>query len=235
MQTFPAWLHVLAVIFLAASAASAAVVVLDILVAGHRQAMWIMDVVWPVTALWSGPFGLYAYVRWGRAGEASAVMKAKQEHDEPPNRKQPFAVLTAKGATHCGSGCTLGDIAAELLILVIPLSLFGKKIFGAWVYDYVLAFSLGIVFQYFTVKPMRGLSVKDGLKQAVKADTLSLTAWQVGMYGWMAIATFLLFGHELSKSTPVFWFMMQIAMFFGFATSYPVNWWLLKRGVKEPM
>jgi Domain of unknown function (DUF4396) len=29
--------------------------------------------------------------------------------------------------------------------------------------------------------------------------------------------------------------MMQVAMFFGFATSYPVNWLLLKRGVKEAM
>ena len=27
--------------------------------------------------------------------------------------------------------------------------------------------------------------------------------------------------------------MMQIAMGFGFLTSYPVNWWLIKHGVKE--
>ena len=33
---------------------------------------------------------------------------------------------------------------------------------------------------------MRNLSVGEGLVQAVKADTLSLTAWQVGMYGFMA-------------------------------------------------
>jgi hypothetical protein len=29
--------------------------------------------------------------------------------------------------------------------------------------------------------------------------------------------------------------MMQIAMLFGFVTSYPVNWWLLKAGLKEKM
>jgi hypothetical protein len=29
------------------------------------------------------------------------------------------------------------------------------------------------------------------------------------MYGWMAIAVFLIFGHELEKTDPVFWFMMQ--------------------------
>jgi hypothetical protein len=29
--------------------------------------------------------------------------------------------------------------------------------------------------------------------------------------------------------------MMQIAMIAGFATSYPVNWWLITTGVKEKM
>lgn len=29
--------------------------------------------------------------------------------------------------------------------------------------------------------------------------------------------------------------MMQIAMSFGFLTSYPVNWWLLRSGLKEKM
>ena len=29
--------------------------------------------------------------------------------------------------------------------------------------------------------------------------------------------------------------MMQIAMMFGFMSSYPVNWWLIRRGVKEAM
>ena len=29
--------------------------------------------------------------------------------------------------------------------------------------------------------------------------------------------------------------MMQIAMLFGFATSYSVNWWLIQLGIKEKM
>jgi hypothetical protein len=55
------------------------------------------------------------------------------------------------------------------------------------------------------------------------------------MCGWMAVAVFAIFGHELDKTGPVFWFMMQIAMLAGFATSYPVNAWLLKAGIKESM
>jgi hypothetical protein len=29
--------------------------------------------------------------------------------------------------------------------------------------------------------------------------------------------------------------MMQLAMLVGFAVSYPVNWWLLRRGITEAM
>ncbi|MFW6061798.1 MAG: DUF4396 domain-containing protein [Planctomycetota bacterium] len=64
-------------------------------------------------------------------------------------------------------------------------------------------------------------------------------AGQVGMYGWMAIACFAIFlpiwNHKLHADSWEFWFMMQIAMLFGFATSYPVNWWLLKKNIKERM
>ena len=86
---------------------------------------------------------------------------------------------------------------------------------------------------------MRGLSFRDGIIAALKADTLSLTAWQIGMYGFMAVAYFGLFQHSLGVKLQTnsfeFWFMMQIAMVFGFLTSYPVNWWLIKRGIKEKM
>jgi hypothetical protein len=199
------------------------------------QHMWIMNVVWPVTALYSGPLGLWAYFRWGTLSTHHAVMQAKQRGEEPPGKKKPFWQMVAIGATHCGSGCTLGDIVAESFLILVPLTLFGKPIFAGWALDYVLALLFGVAFQYFTIKPMRHLSPGEGLKQALKADFLSLTAWQIGMYGWMAIATFAIFHHELPKTGRLFWFEMQIAMLCGFLTSYPVNWWLLKSGIKEKM
>jgi len=79
----------------------------------------------------------------------------------------------------------------------------------------------------------------EGIWAAVKADTLSLTAWQIGMYGFMAFAYFYLFrdllGTSLQVNTVEFWFMMQIAMICGFMTAYPINWWLIRTGVKEKM
>jgi hypothetical protein len=42
-------------------------------------------------------------------------------------------------------------------------------------------------------------------------------------------------GIRLSKTDPIFWFIIQIAMLAGFLTSYPVNWWLPRAGIKEKM
>ncbi len=36
-------------------------------------------------------------------------------------------------------------------------------------------------------------------------------------------------------NTPEFWFAMQAAMLAGFCTAYPVNWLLIRAGVKEKM
>ena len=242
---FPLWLHILSIVTLLVGAGCALAITTD--VTHHPQHMWIMNVVWPVTALFGGPITLWLYRRFGRLATHAAKHAALSEDSGPHSKAIPFAVKVAKGAGHCGSGCTIGDILAEWLAFLVPGvavwfgwgSLFGDKMFAVWVLDYVFAFVIGVAFQYFTIAPMRGLGFWPGLVAALKADTLSLTAWQVGMYGFMAIAQFILFGHFLGHraavDTPEFWFAMQIAMIAGFCTSYPVNWWLVRTGVKEAM
>jgi hypothetical protein len=222
----PDALETVAIASLAIAVLCALIIAIDIL-RGHRQPMWIMNVVWPITALYAGPLGLWAYFSIGRRSAHQAM------HEAPP---KPAWQSVGLATTHCGSGCTLGDLVAEgLLLPFLPLALFGHRIFAAWAVDFVLAFLFGIAFQYFTIKPMKQLTPGQGLRAALKADSLSLSAWQVGMYGWMAISAFLIFGREIDRADPVFWFMMQIAMLFGFATSYPVNAWLVSVGIKEKM
>ncbi|HEY2817011.1 MAG TPA: DUF4396 domain-containing protein [Casimicrobiaceae bacterium] len=224
----PEWLPLVATISVIAGIVCAVIVSFDVW--SHPQRMWIMNAVWPLTALYSGPIGLVAYLRVGRPTSRDAVERTGRTHD-----RRPTAVAAALGATHCGAGCTLGDIVAEWFVFFVPLRLFGSALAATWVLDFALAFLFGIAFQYFTIAPMRGLNVRDGIVAALKADTASLTAWQFGMYGWMAIAIFAIFGHELDKTEPVFWFMMQIAMIVGFVVSWPVNALLIKNGWKERM
>lgn len=198
--------------------------------------MKIMNFVYPITALYAGPLALLVYFTIGQKSTHKAMMAAKsEEHSMQQMKKKPFWQSVVVGALHCGSGCTLGDIIAESLLIFFPLIILGHAMFGAWIVDYLLAFAIGILFQYYSIKPMKNLSPKKAFIVAVKADALSLTSWQVGMSGWMAISTFLIFKHELKADTLLFWFIMQVAMLFGFLTAYPVNWWLLKKKIKEPM
>ncbi len=210
------------------------VILIDIL-AGHKQHMMVMNFVWPITGLYAGPLALIAYYTIGRKGTQKEMMRAKEKDQPMPSKKKPFWQSVMVGALHCGSGCTLGDIVAETLLLYVTLAIVGNPLVNSWIIDYVFAFALGIVFQYYSIKPMKNLSPKQGLIAALKADTLSLTSWQVGMYGGMAIATFLIFKHRLEANTIVFWFVMQFAMMLGFLTAFPVNWWLIKKGIKEEM
>ncbi len=242
----PVWLHVLSIVALALGFACALVVAIDL--TRHPQHMGIMNAVWPVVALFAGPLALWGYFKYGRLAAHEVMKSAMARGETPPSKRQtPFAIMVGKGAAHCGAGCTLGDIVAEWLVFIVPAiavwfgyqSIFTDKIFAVWIVDYIFAYAFGIVFQYFTIAPMRGLGFWQGVVAAVKADTLSLTAWQVGMYGFMALAHFYFFavliGSKLVVNSVEFWFMMQIAMLCGFATAYPVNWWLIEAGIKEKM
>lgn len=242
----PGWLHLLSVLSLAVAVLGAGAVAVDVM--RHPQRMWIMNIVWPVSILFGSVVWVEGYFRYGRLATRERADAARSHDMAAPGRERtPFWAKVGKGASHCGSGCTLGDICAEWLVVFVPVVatwfgwhwLFAEKMFAVWAVDYVFAFAFGIAFQYFTIKPTRNLSVRAGLWQAIKADALSLTAWQLGMYGFMAVAAFVIFrgmlGVRLEPVSTEFWFMMQIAMLCGFLTAYPVNWWLIRLGVKEAM
>jgi len=116
----------------------------------------------------------------------------------------------------------LGDIVA--------VALFGP----GFATEFAFAYLFGIAFQYIPIRAMRDIPPAAALWDAIKADTLSLLAFELGMFGWMALARFWL-REEAVPSSIVFWFTMQMAMIIGFGTTYPANWLLVKWGVKGGM
>ena len=249
----PEWLHILAIVSLVLAGLCALVIAVDEF--AHPQKMWIMNIVWPINALYFGPIGLWAYYAIGRkstkAHQEQMQQQMQHEHpgkdkeeDEPKDRvkkaekkgMKPFWQIVTVGVTHCGAGCTLGDIIAEWTVFWTGWLIVGAAIWPEYILDFTLAYLLGIVFQFFSIAPMRNLGLKDGLIAAVKADTLSLTAFEVGLFGWMALTVFVFFPQpHLHPTEPTYWLMMQVGMILGFLTSYPVNVWLIKRGIKEAM
>ena len=236
---FPTWLNNLAWISLGIGIACTFVVAIDVI--RRPQKMAVMNVVWPVSMLFGGLLWSAGYLRWGRAPARS------RDAEDTDDTETPMPVAVATGANHCGAGCALGDLIAEWLAFLLPgiAVLFGwgwlfqDKMFAVWILDFILAFGLGIIFQYFAIAPMRGLGLRQGLIEALKADAASITSWQIGMYGAMALIQLLLFpalfGGRAPVNSPEFWFAMQWAMLLGFATAYPVNWLLIRVGIKERM
>jgi hypothetical protein len=271
----PAWLTVVAWVYLSVCFCCAAIIAYDVAFNHRRQPMGVMNFVFPITALYFGPLALALYWRWGRAAApvATAPMSMSRavvsrdaaasaggmqmrggqnahhemaraagpggaEQPAPPDeRARPWWVTMAIEVSHCGSGCVLGDVISEFAIFWLGLTIAGLTLGAEYVGDYTLALAFGIIFQYFAIAPMRGLRLKDGLVAAAKADSISLTAFEVGLFGWMAIMAFVLFPapHRLMPSSAAFWLLMQIGMIIGYFSSWPANVWLVKRGIKVPM
>src|SRR5262245_33235264 len=130
----PAWLHTLSILSLALGVLLALAVAADEL--RRPQAMWIMNVVWPVTVLYGTVFGLWLYLRFGRAQRP--MVKMATAHPGHHHAEKPFAARVAISTAHCGSGCTVGDLIAEWLAFFVPIiaiwfgyqSLFAEKMFA---------------------------------------------------------------------------------------------------------
>ncbi|MDQ2842642.1 MAG: DUF4396 domain-containing protein [Acidobacteriota bacterium] len=212
-------LHTVSVWFLILSAVSFLVIAADLF--RHPQKMTVMDFVWPITALYFGPFALWTYFSFGREKESESS-------------ERPYWQKVWVGTTHCGAGCTLGDIIAEWAVFLAGFALLGSILYASYLFDFLAAYLLGIIFQYFSIAPMRHISGWPAIKAALKADTISLTAFEIGLFvfmAWMHSA----FHPHLKPSDPSYWFLMQIGMIIGFFTSFPANWWLINKGWKEAM
>jgi hypothetical protein len=225
-----AWLTGLSWAVLAVAFASAGWIVYDIYQRGYRQHMPVMEAVWPVTALYWGAAAIAAYRVWAAPGATGGRPSMVTRRPSPATRSpRPASRTAGPGARWATSSPSaifgLGATAAGLTL--------GAEYIG----DYLAAIALGIVFQYFAIASMRGLSVRKGLIEAAKADVASPTAFEIGLSGWMALMSFVFFPapRHLHPGGPVYWFLMQIGMIAGCLTAWPVNAWLIRAGIKEAM
>lgn len=202
----------------------------------NKQSMKVMNAVWVLTGLWASYLALAAYFKFGRE-KKNGKMDMSMPMDGMKGMKMDMGQShsrwesVALSALHCGAGCTLADILGEGIGYFVPMS-----IGAGWILDFILALLIGIYFQYSAIREMESISSFKAFVKAFKADFLSLTSWQIGMYGWMSVVYFILFKSiPLGKDSWIFWFMMQVAMLSGFMIAYPMNALLIKWGIKKGM
>ncbi|WP_079709019.1 DUF4396 domain-containing protein [Paraliobacillus ryukyuensis] len=201
-------------------------IVILIDVVRHPQQMAIMNVVWPVNGWFFGPIAIWTYYKWGRKNA-----KNLQIDQQKGEMGQGFV-----STSHCASGCTLGDIVGVPIVAITGLTIVGSTLFAHYFVEFVLAYVFGILFQFLAIYPMnKKQGIRNAIKSAIKADTISLIAFEIGMFGWMALVHYVFFTQPPAPSQITYWFMMQIAMILGFLTSFPANKLLVRKGIKHAM
>jgi hypothetical protein len=229
----PHWFETLAWAALAVGFASALVVAVDITLLGSRQRTAIMNLVFPLTALYIGPLALWLYLARGRQMSHMQMQATPMIEQEALDSWWQVSLSDS----HCGAGCALGDIGGEWLVWATAWTIGSTAELGPeYILDLPLAWIFGILFQYFAIAPLRGqVGEFAPLRDAIKSETLSVLSFEVGLFGWMAVAQYVIWEPPIPIDSASHWFVMQIGMTLGFLTSWPVNRWLLQRGVKEPM
>ena len=168
MPSFPAWLNTVCGVSLIAGALCATVLCAD--VQRRPQKMAIMNIVWPVCALFGSVLTVWLYWRFGRAA-AKGTLHSALAYGTPAH-KPPIAVQVATATLHCGSGCTLGTFwrnglrftfpASPLPLAGTPCSMRRPMRFGSWISSspssLVLPFNISPLRQCANSPPRKALS-----------------------------------------------------------------------------
>ncbi len=228
----PNWLTALSTVSLVVSFLSAGVVIADLL-AGNVQRLRFMNFIWAVIALYAGPVGLAAYFALGRDTTRQGLEEAVAHGRTGQAGQRPAWHEAIVAANETGAACFLGSLfATAALLIVLFMPLLTPHHFLPWMLDYVLAIACGLGIQYRLYASQNDAPSRTGLGTALRVEPLSVTAWQIGLFGWMVFVVCVFFPEGIVRATPVFWFLFQLGMAVGFVFAYPINLSLVRSGLK---
>ena len=131
---------------------------------------------------------------------------------------------------HCVAGDGVGILVGAVLGAILHLLRLAD--IGL---EYLLGFGFGwTIFQTLFMRDMAGGSYKRALKLTFIAELLSMNWLMAGMVPAMTLAMTALPGSHNPRAAD-FWFVMSMALLTGFITAYPINWWLVAKGLKHGM
>jgi hypothetical protein len=169
----------------------------------------LMQFVWTLTVLYSGPLGLAVYWFSGRAAIPRDSLWRR----------------AFRSVAHCYSGCGAGEvIGVTLAVGVLALETVGVA---------ALTFGFAYLFGYaLTVGPLRqeGVGWGDAITDALYTETPSITVMEV-----VAVGTDLFLADGAGIGEVLFWSALVFSLSVGFLAAYPVNVLLVALGVKGGM
>ncbi|HEX7949555.1 MAG TPA: DUF4396 domain-containing protein [Candidatus Limnocylindrales bacterium] len=215
---FP-WIDLILIGWLVLTALSVAYVAWDAY--RNNPELTVMKWGWLLVTLYSGPVGLFLY-----------VMSCKEPR---PGTHQAFiSPLWKQGlgsVIHCAAGDATGIIVAATVtgLLGLPMAI-------DFVIEYAAGFGFGLfIFQSLFMKGMMGGSYTAAVRQTLVPEWLSMNFMMAAMFPTMVL---LMMGRDMRAMEPTqltFWGAMSAAVIVALAVAYPVNVWMVQKGLKHGM
>lgn len=194
--------------WLTASLLSVGVLIWD-LKKRNPEIMSLMQLVWILTVLYSGPIGLMIYYYSGR----------KQIEQDSLWRR------SFRSVAHCYSGCGAGEVVGVVTAVGL-LSLGNWWVAGI---TFILAFAAGFALTMFPLM-QEGVPFHEALKDSAYSETASITVMEI-----VAIGVDLWLAGKSTMGDVLFWSSLVVSLTLGLVAAYPVNVILIKLGIKEGM
>src|ERR1700704_2149671 len=172
-----------------------------------------------LVTLYMGPLGLLLYI-------------LADKEPRPGTHEQFTAPLWKRGGAST-IHCVAGDAAGIILAPAITAAL-GLPMRIDLIVEYLAGFACGLfIFQSLFMKEMMGGSYWDNVRKTFLPEFISMNAMMAGM---APVLSFLMMGRDMRAMVPselLFWGVMSLGVIAGFMVAYPVNVWMVTRGLKH--
>ena len=132
--------------------------------------------------------------------------------------------LAISATLHCLLGCGIGEVVGMVIATYFGFSMINSMVL-AIILGFVFGFGLGII-------PLirKGISFSQSIKIVLVAEGLSIAI----MEAFEVLTQFFIPGvMEAKLSDGIFWFGMIAGLIVGFIAALPVNYFMIKRGVRH--
>lgn len=140
------------------------------------------------------------------------------------SEKIPVFGLAISATLHCLVGCGIGEVTGIIIGTYLGWDMFSTMAL-AIVLGFIFGFLLGII-------PLlrRGFGVKAAFKIVFAAEFLSIVVMEAFEAGTQLVIPGVM---EAGLGDSLFWFGMLAALTAGFIAAFPVNYYMIKKGVRH--
>jgi FtsP/CotA-like multicopper oxidase with cupredoxin domain len=172
-----------------------------------------------LVTLYMGPIGLLLYVM--------------ADKEPVPGAHEAFIKPLWKQGVGSTVHCVAGD-ATGIIVAAVAVALIGLPMWLDLIIEYTAGFLFGLlIFQALFMRKTMGGTYRDNVRRSFLPELISMNCMMGGMAPVMVL---LMMGRDMRAmwpGEPLFWMVMSLGVIAGFAIAYPVNVWLVARGLKH--